>query len=91
MSFHTSGNASIGLLPGFAHQLRRQKGAKQKHHDGDHDGCTDEFRKANSQPISTIMMMLSSITRLVDASWNATAAVKLAPLRNTERASATAA
>ena len=37
------------------------------------------------------MMMPSSMTRLVDAISNAIAAVKLAPLRKSERASATAA
>ena len=36
-------------------------------------------------------MIPSSITRLVEANWNAIAAVKSAPLRNSERASATAA
>jgi hypothetical protein len=37
------------------------------------------------------MMMPSSITRLVEATWNAIAAVKLAPLRKIDRANATAA
>ncbi len=35
------------------------------------------------------MMMPSSITRLVEANSNTIAAVKFAPLRNSERASAT--
>ena len=35
--------------------------------------------------------MVSSATKFVDASWKAIAAVKLAPLRKIERASATAA
>jgi hypothetical protein len=37
------------------------------------------------------MMIPSSITRLVEASSKAIAAVKFAPFRNSERASATAA
>src|SRR6476646_1560544 len=43
----------------------------------------------NSQPRSTAMMIPSSITRLVEAIWNAIAAVKFAPWRKSERASAT--
>ncbi len=43
----------------------------------------------NCQPISTARITPSSTTRLVDANWNAIAAVKSAPLRNSERASAT--
>src|SRR5205823_7572228 len=46
---------------------------------------------ANCQPSNTIIMIDNSATRLVDASSNAIAAVKSAPLRKTERASATAA
>src|SRR5437870_11546608 len=38
-----------------------------------------------------MMIMVSSATKFVDASWNAIAAVKFAPLRKIERASATAA
>src|SRR6266542_1350686 len=45
----------------------------------------------NCQPISTARMMLSSMTRLVEANSNAIALVKSAPLRNTDRAIATAA
>src|SRR6266498_3631224 len=45
----------------------------------------------NCQPSSTARMMPSSTTRLVEANWNAIALVKSAPLRNTERAIATAA
>ncbi len=45
----------------------------------------------NSQPITSARMMPSSITRLVLAISNAIADVKFAPLRNSERASATAA
>src|SRR5205823_4156257 len=37
----------------------------------------------------THMMIPSSITRFVEANWNAIAAVKSAPLRKSERASAT--
>ena len=40
----------------------------------------------NCQPISSARMMPSSITRLVEAISNAIAAVKLAPLRNSDRA-----
>src|SRR5262249_16186721 len=36
---------------------------------------------ANCQPIKTMMMIVSSATRFVDASWKAIAAVKFAPLR----------
>src|SRR5437870_9292261 len=46
---------------------------------------------ANCQPMSTTMMMVSSATKLVEASSKAIAAVKFAPLRKIERASATAA
>ena len=46
---------------------------------------------ANCQPISTMRMMLSSATKFVEAISNAIAAVKSAPLRKIERASATAA
>ncbi len=46
---------------------------------------------ANCQPISSTRMIPSSITRFVEATWNAIAAVKSAPLRNSDRASATAA
>ena len=45
----------------------------------------------NCQPIRTARMIPSSSTRLVEANWNAIALVKSAPLRNSERASATAA
>ena len=45
----------------------------------------------NCQPISRARMMPSSMTRLVEAISKAIAAVKLAPLRNSDRASATAA
>ena len=45
----------------------------------------------NCQPISSARMMPSSTTRLVEPISNAIAAVKLAPLRNSERANATAA
>src|SRR5438874_4969988 len=46
---------------------------------------------ANCHPISTIIMMVNSATKLVEASSNAIAAVKSAPLRKIERARATAA
>src|SRR5207253_4549399 len=46
---------------------------------------------ANCQPIRTIKMMLSSATRFVDATSKAIAAVKSAPFRKIDRASATAA
>ena len=45
----------------------------------------------NCQPIRTARMMPSSITRFVEANSNAIAAVKSAPFRKIERASATAA
>ncbi len=45
----------------------------------------------NRQPSNKARMIPSSITRLVLAISNAMAAVKLAPLRNNERARATAA
>ena len=45
----------------------------------------------NCQPISRARMMPNSTTRLVEPISNAMAAVKLAPLRNSDRASATAA
>src|ERR1700761_7656905 len=45
----------------------------------------------NCQPISRARITPSSMTRLVEAISNAMAAVKLAPLRNSDRASATAA
>src|ERR671930_572498 len=47
--------------------------------------------RVNCQPTSTARIMPSSITRLVEANWNAIALVKLAPLRKMDRASATAA
>ncbi len=47
--------------------------------------------RVNCQPISRAKMIPSSTTRLVEAISKAMAAVKLAPLRNNERASATAA
>ena len=45
----------------------------------------------NCQPIRSASSTPSSMTRLVEAISNAIAAVKLAPLRNSDRASATAA
>ena len=45
----------------------------------------------NCQPSSSARITPSSTTRLVEAISNAIAAVKLAPLRNSDRASATAA
>jgi hypothetical protein len=45
----------------------------------------------NCQPISSARITPSSITRFVEAISNAIAAVKSAPLRNSARASATAA
>ncbi len=47
--------------------------------------------RVNCQPISRAMISPSSITRFVDANWKAIAAVKSAPLRTSDRASATAA
>ncbi len=47
--------------------------------------------RVNCQPISSARITPSSITRLVDAISKAIAAVKLAPLRKSDRASATAA
>ena len=46
---------------------------------------------ANCQPSRTAISTLSSITRLVEANWKAMAAMKSAPLRKSERASAVAA
>src|SRR5439155_10410678 len=46
---------------------------------------------ANCQPIRTARMIPSSMTRFVEANSKAIAAVKFAPLRKIERASATAA
>ena len=46
---------------------------------------------ANCHPIRITRMTPSSITRLVEAISKAIAALKFAPLRNSERASATAA
>src|SRR6266496_2262011 len=43
----------------------------------------------NCQPRSSAMMIPSSITRFVEANWNAIAAVKSAPFRNSDRARAT--
>ena len=45
----------------------------------------------NSHPISRYRMIPSSITRFVEANSKAMAAVKFAPLRKIDRASATAA
>ena len=45
----------------------------------------------NCQPSTTASSTLSSTTRFVDANWNAIAAIKSAPLRNSVRASAVAA
>jgi len=45
----------------------------------------------NCHPIKTAKMIPSSTTRFVEANWNAIAAMKSAPLRNIERANATAA
>src|SRR5579859_525752 len=47
--------------------------------------------RVNCQPMSRARITPNSITRLVEAISNAIAAVKLAPLRNRDRASATAA
>ena len=47
--------------------------------------------RVNCQPISSARMMPSSTTRLVEAISKAIAAVKLAPWRNSDLASATAA
>ena len=47
--------------------------------------------RVNCQPMSRARITPSSITRLVEAISNAIAAVKLAPLRSSDRASATAA
>ncbi len=47
--------------------------------------------RVNCQPMSSAKITPSSITRLVEAISNAIAAVKFAPLRNSARASATAA
>ncbi len=45
----------------------------------------------NCHAIRTASRMPSSITRFVEANWNAIAAVKSAPRRKIDRASATAA
>jgi len=47
--------------------------------------------RVNCQPIRSARITPSSMTRLVEAISNAIAAVKSAPLRNSARASATAA
>ena len=54
-------------------------------------GAPTNTASAKRQLIKTIRMMLSLATRLVDAISNAMPAVKFAPLRNNERARATAA
>lgn len=45
---------------------------------------------ANGHPVSR-MRMIPTATSVVDASWNAIAAVRLAPVTNSVRANATAA
>jgi hypothetical protein len=47
--------------------------------------------RVNCHPMSSAKMMPSSTTRFVEATSKAMAAVKLAPLRNSDRARATAA
>jgi hypothetical protein len=47
--------------------------------------------RVNCQPSSRAMMIPSSMTRFVEAGSKTIAEVKLAPLRNSDRASATAA
>src|SRR5215469_6973948 len=54
-------------------------------------GAPKNSASVNCQPRSATMMMVSSRTRLVEAISNAIAAVKCAPLRKIDRASATAA
>jgi hypothetical protein len=54
-------------------------------------GAATASAAMNCHRMSTIRMMLSSRTRLVDAISKAMAAVKFAPLRKIDRAIATAA
>jgi hypothetical protein len=54
-------------------------------------GLPTNSARVNCQPMSRAKMMPSSTTKLVEATSKAMAALKLAPLRNRERARATAA
>ena len=54
-------------------------------------GAPTNSANVSCQPSSASIMMLSSTTRLVEASSKAIAAVKSAPFRKIERAKATAA
>jgi len=66
---------------------------KPEEHSDDrhHQRPAGELRKRKLPTHQHLRMMLSSATRLVDASSNAMGAVKLAPLRKIDLAKATAA
>ena len=91
MAFHRSGDAALGLRLRLLEQRPREKLSEQQDEENHLIGAPTNSASVNCQPNRISMIMLSSATRLVDANWNAMAAVKSAPLRTTERASATAA
>jgi hypothetical protein len=70
---------------------RRRKARKTSASSTIMSGPPTNSPSVNCQPRISAMMIPSSITRLVEANSNAIAAVKSAPVRKSERASATAA
>jgi len=91
MTFHATGDALVGLSLRDGDEIRRQKVLKSSAMIATISNPLANSATMNCHPIRTTRMMASSATRLVEASSNAIAAVKFAPLRNSERASATAA
>ena len=92
VALHGPGEAALGLRARVSQQpLRAGTAGRATASRMIMMGPPTNSARVNCQPSSSAMMTPSSMTRLVEAISNAIAAVKLAPLRNSERASATAA
>ena len=91
MAFHGAGDAALGLVPGLPSSRSLSSSRNATAIITIMTGPPVNSARVNCQPMSRARITPSSMTRLVEAISNAMAAVKLAPLRNSDRASATAA
>ena len=91
VTFHRPRQALFGLCLGRLEEPLTQEQAEEEGDQDDHERSTYELGQGELPPMSRARMTPSSTTRLVEAISNAMAAVKLAPLRNSDRARATAA
>jgi hypothetical protein len=88
---HLPDETSVGLLTCLVDELPLRKRRKMIATKTIISGPPTNSPSVNCHPRMTTMMIPSSKTRFVEANWKAIAALKSAPLRKRERASATAA